>query len=102
MLTIKYDHKGFFGNNTMIEDMRTNYTQDDLKKVMSFFHRRYDAVIELTSDQIQIHNVYYWDSYNDKDNDIVTVRAYKWGHDTSSYITYKATYKEVKKGVYKA
>lgn len=94
MLTMKYERKDFFGCYQYTEDSRENYNRNDIKKAFLFISRERNASIQ--KEDI----IYFWDSFTDFENRIMTVRTFD-SVNRRSYSDVKMSFDKVKKEVYK-
>lgn len=90
MLIIKYERIDFFNSRIYTEDKKRNYTKEDLKKAFLYFSRTYDTSVQIDD------TVIFWDSLEEYENRIVTVRYY----DGMSYTETKKSYDKAKKECY--
>ena len=87
MLIIKYERIDFFNSRIYTEDKKQNHNKEDLKKAFLYFSRTYDTSVQLDD------TVIYWDSLEEYENRIVTVRHF----DGMSYTEVKNRYHKGKK-----
>lgn len=93
MLTMKYERKDFFGCYQYTEDSKENYSKEDVKKAFLFISKERNATIQ------KENIIYFWDSFTDFDNRIMTVRTF----DTlnlRSYTDSKMAFDKAKKECY--
>ena len=70
-ITVNYDLKTFFNNTKNIEDVKTNCTLEDVKKVFRFLKTNFNITISINN------TVIYWDSINDFNNEVLTIKKYE-------------------------
>lgn len=90
MLIIKYERIDFFNSRIYTEDKKQNYSKEDLKKAFLYFSRTYDTSVQIDD------TVIFWDSLEEYENRIVTVRYF----DRMSYTETKKSYDKAKKECY--
>lgn len=90
-LTIKYNHKDFFGTQIYTEDTKENFTKNDLVKAFLFLSKNNDAAVQID------HMVIYWDCISDFEKKMASVRIY----DGRNYTEGKTPFDVIKKNFYK-
>ena len=93
-ITVNYDLKTFFNNTKDIEDVKTNCTLEDVKKVFRFLKTKFNITISINN------TVIYWDSTDDFNNEVLTIKKYE-DINCFSYDIEKTSFNKCKNQYYK-
>ena len=76
-LTYKYSRYNFFGDREYVEDTTHYQTPAKFKKAFAAFKKDVASAVEIDGDLNFDSIVVYWESQNEYDNEVVTVKLYK-------------------------
>lgn len=93
-LTVKYDRLDFFGNRIYTEDSTEYADKKKIQKAFTFLSKEKCIAVEIGDNE---SDVYFWDTVQDFENRILTMRHYKaW----NSSIETKVAFDKAKKAIY--